>query len=229
MRLFDETALLSLLPLHVGRAKGSDWGQRCQAVSVTPAMGTTAPILVTFLHCSALGRFSQQGNKHRQLPESKFQSPGFRVLISDHFPGSGSNESGRTFSEDLDNTFQIPKKRILCNPEAKGVNFNQLVESHRVLEQTWPMWATHWQHEIQGFVGARVSCIFVTTASARVGSGLPWDGLPQQVSSWKPSCCPAGMVVPSCQQWAYTLQLLPRNLMKCKCVGVTVGISLNLL
>ena len=30
----------------------------------------------------------------------------------------------------LNNTFQIPKKRILCNPEAKGVNLSQLVGSH---------------------------------------------------------------------------------------------------
>ena len=104
-------------------------------------MGTIAPILVTFLHCRALGRFLQHGDKHRQLPESEFQSPGFRVLISDHFPGSGRNGSGRTFSEELqeknagrrtalNNTFQIPKKRILCNPEAKGVKVNQLVGSH---------------------------------------------------------------------------------------------------
>ena len=121
-RLFDETAVLSPLPLHVGRAKGRDWGQRCQAVSVTPAIGTVAPILVTFLHCSALGRFSQQKTSHRQLPESESQSPGSRVLlISDHFPGSGSNGSGRTFSEELQEKMQAGEElwTIPSNPNEK--------------------------------------------------------------------------------------------------------------
>lgn len=67
----EETALLS--PLHVGGAKVEFEGRSAKAASVTLGSSIIAPILVTLLCHSALGKVYREGDTHRQLPESKSQ------------------------------------------------------------------------------------------------------------------------------------------------------------